>query len=141
MAIDLRSHSCCVRTCFRYAPDMPKKHAIRKATCINCERQELGDTHVFSQGISPRTCHFCDQLKTPRYASSVDTEDQEIVERSEGGYRTKRKVIPGTAPEPKKESKPGCLSKCCLARNNMLTSVKPGEVLLTYNKYNIRVLK
>lgn len=45
-------------------------------------------------------------------ASSVGTEDQEIMERSEGGYRTKRKVIPGTAPEPRKESKPGCLSKC-----------------------------
>jgi len=37
----------------------------------------------------------------------VGTEDQEIVERSEGGYRTKRKVIPGTAPDaPQKD--PGC---------------------------------
>eukprot|EP00435_Cladocopium_sp_Y103_P025358 s429_g6.t1 len=51
-------------------------------------------------------------VQRERYASSVGTEDQEIVERSEGGYRTKRKVIPGKAPEPRKESKPGCLSKC-----------------------------
>ena len=36
---------------------------------------------------------------TPRYAVSVGTEDQEIVERSEGGYRTKRKVIPGQTPQ------------------------------------------
>ncbi|CAK9091634.1 unnamed protein product [Durusdinium trenchii] len=46
------------------------------------------------------------------YAVSVGTEDREVVERSEGGYRTKRKVIPGQAAEESKPSKPSCLSRC-----------------------------
>jgi len=52
-------------------------------------------------------------VQREKYAVSVGTEDQEIVERSEGGYRTKRKVIPGTAPDARqKESKPSCFSRC-----------------------------
>ena len=75
-----------------------------------------------------------DRLPRPRYASSVGTEDQEIVERSEGGYRTKRKVIPGTAPEPRKESKPGCLSKCCLAKKYELMIVEYCKIAHTYKQ-------
>lgn len=47
-----------------------------------------------------------------KYAVAVGTEDQEVVQRSEGGYRMKKKIIPGQAPdtEPKKPSR---LSRCC----------------------------
>ena len=43
----------------------------------------------------------------------MGTEDQEVVERSEMGYRTKRKIIPGTAPgEQAAPAKPSCFSRC-----------------------------
>mmetsp|Transcript_16392 Transcript_16392/g.38835 ORF Transcript_16392/g.38835 Transcript_16392/m.38835 type:complete len:826 (-) Transcript_16392:301-2778(-) len=47
-----------------------------------------------------------------KYAVDVGTEDQEIVQRSEGGYRMKKKIIPGQAAE-SEPAKPSCMSKCC----------------------------
>ena len=51
----------------------------------------------------------------------MGTEDQEIVERSEGGYRTKRKIIPGEKPkEVVREVKPSCLERCCSASKRVV---------------------
>ncbi|CAJ1358994.1 unnamed protein product [Effrenium voratum] len=49
-----------------------------------------------------------------KYAVRVGTADEEVVERSEGGYRTKRKIIPGQAPnESQAPARPSCLERCC----------------------------
>ena len=111
--------------------------AIRKTTCTNCERQQLDDTKpsFFPNRFTKNTCfpavtgsHVQGMLLP--WAPKIKRSWSALREATEPSARS----FLETAPEPRKESKPGCLSKCCLAKKYELMIVEYCKIAHTYKQ-------